>query len=331
MDLNCGVWEGIWMGSPPKKALFLILIFLILISYSFYTSKKLKAFTTVKNIPAKEVPPNPMYPYLIEEDQKCASGPPFLLLLIPSIPQENLNRDTLRKTWANETLVNGVNTTRLFLLGRSSSQEIQEKVMLESSNFHDIIQQDFIDSYNNLTLKTLMGIEWVSRLCPNVSYVMKIDSDMFLNPWFLMDKVLLPSSPVNVNFYTGLVVDSASPQRDKSSKWYMPLSQYSKDVYPSYCSGTSYIFSGDLAGRIYKKAHDINIFPFEDVFVGMCLQSIGIQISKPAGNWFLGEKMKYDRCQFASLVTVHHFTPQELLELWPDFTSPLETCNKQGA
>lgn len=322
------------MGSPLKKVIkvlfFIFLFFIILISYSFYTTQKIKASATPKNILTKEVPLNHIYPYLIEEDQKCARGSPFLLLLIPSIPQENLNRDVLRKTWANESIVHGINITRLFLLGRASSPEIQEKVMLESSKFHDIIQQNFTDSYNNLTLKTLMGIEWVSRLCPNVSYVMKIDSDMFLNPWFLMDKVLQPSFPAKVNFYTGLVVVDALPQRDKSSKWYMPFSQYPKNVYPPYCSGTGYILSGDLAGRIYRKATDFNIFPYEDVFIGMCLESIGIQISKPAGNWFIGNKMKYDRCQFSSLVTVHHFTSEELLELWSDFASTLETCKKLG-
>ncbi|XP_040202372.1 beta-1,3-galactosyltransferase 2-like [Rana temporaria] len=317
------------MGSSPKnfiKALFLVLIFIIiLISYNFHKSQKPKVVTT-----AKHVHLTPMYPYLIEEDQKCANGPPFLLLLIPSIPEETLNRDVLRRTWANETLVNGVNVTRLFLLGRPSSQEIQESIILESSNFHDIIQQDFFDSYNNLTLKTLMGIEWVSRICPNVSYVMKVDSDMFLNPWFLVEKVLQPSSPAKVNFYTGLLMLNALPQRDKSSKWYMPLSQYSKNVYPPYCSGTGYIFSGDLAGRIYKKASSFNIFPFEDVFIGMCLESIGIKVSRPAGNWFMGDKINYDRCQFSSIVTVHHFMPQELLKLWPDFINSLETCNKKG-
>ncbi|XP_072255689.1 beta-1,3-galactosyltransferase 2-like [Pyxicephalus adspersus] len=321
------------MESPPKKVfkvIFILFFFvIILVSYSLHTSQKLKIFPTPQNVPTKHSPVNALYPYLIEENQKCSNGPPFLLLLIPSIPPETQNRDALRRTWANETLINGVHILRLFLLGRPSSQETQEIVISESSNYHDIIQQDFLDSYNNLTLKTLMGIEWVSRLCPNVTYVMKVDSDMFLNPWFLLEKVLHPSLPAKVNFYTGLVVVGASPQRDKSSKWYMPLSQYSKDVYPPYCSGTGYIFSGDLAGKIYKKALSFHIFPFEDVFVGMCLESIGIQVSKPEGNWFIGEKMKYDRCQFASIVTVHHFTWQELLKFWPDFNSAPETCNKQ--
>lgn len=318
------------MGSSTQKvikALFLLLIFVIVfVTYNFQNGQEVKVITVSSPVTTNLTYPL-NYPYLIEENQKCARGPPFLLLLIPSIPRENLTRDVLRRTWANETLVDGVNISRLFLLGRPSSQEIQKTVLLESFQFHDIIQQDFIDSYNNLTLKTLMGIEWVSRVCPNVSYVMKIDSDMFLNPWFLIEKVLQPSSPAKVNFYTGLVVLSALPQRDKSSKWYMPLSLYSKKFYPPYCSGPGYIFSGDLVGRIYEIARGSHIFPFEDVFIGMCLERIGIPISKPAGDWFLGEKIKYDRCRFTKIVTVHHFMPQELLELWSNFTNALETCN----
>ncbi|XP_068130460.1 beta-1,3-galactosyltransferase 1-like [Hyperolius riggenbachi] len=324
--------------SYPRKKLLKFIIFLIFIAilgYKSNHSKKKDVFSTPdpsrvpqKNISEEPIPLNPLYSYIIEEGRKCVKDPPFLLLLIPSAPQDGLNRSNLRGTWAIETLVRGVRITRLFLLGRSSSQEIQADVNLESHTFHDIIQQDFIDCYQNLTLKTLMGLEWVSRFCPKVSYVMKIDSDMFFNPWFLVEKVLQPSTPAKKNFYTGLVVTGAIPNRQESSKWYMPLSQYSKEVYPPYCSGTGYLFSGDLSEKIYRQAQGLPMFPFEDVFIGMCLENIGVQISKPGGDWFIGEKISYDKCHFVNIVTVHHFRTDELLELWPDFTSALETCRK---
>ncbi|XP_063787477.1 beta-1,3-galactosyltransferase 2-like [Pseudophryne corroboree] len=322
--LCCGHWK-----RRSKSAIFVI--FVMLLSYIYHSTIKTRrdifSFPNTTSVPWKRS--TAMFPYLIEEDKKCTSGPPFLLLLIPSRPEETQTRNVLRKTWANETLMEGVHITRLFLLGRPTSNEngIQEKVIQESSMFHDIIQQDFIDSYNNLTLKTLMGMEWTSRLCPGVSYVMKIDTDMFFNPWFLVEKVLQPKTPPRVNYFTGLVVIGGPPFRDKGSKWYVSFEAYSKNIYPPYCSGTGYVLSGDLAEKIYMQAESLNIFPFEDVFVGICLEKIGIQISKPAGNWFLGEKIEYSRCQFAKLITVHRFTPDELLKLWPDFTEAVKTCS----
>ncbi|XP_075062899.1 beta-1,3-galactosyltransferase 1-like [Mixophyes fleayi] len=335
----------------PKAAIFIIFI-MILISYIYHSKSKnhvnflpsvplpgsssvpLPGSSSVplpgsSSVPQKQSTPQTtsMFPYLIEEERKCTIGPPFLLLLIPSRPEEAQTRNALRETWANETLINGINITRLFLLGSPTDNGTQETVVQESSMFHDIIQQDFIDSYINLTLKTLMGIEWVSRLCPNVSYVMKIDTDMFFNPWFLVERILQPQSPPRVNFYTGLMVVGGPPHRDKGSKWYVPFTSYSKNIYPPYCSGTAYVFSGDLAEKIYTQAKNSSIFPFEDVFVGMCLEKIGVQIYKLDGNWFIGEKINYDRCQFAKIVTVHRFTPDELLKLWPDFIEAVKTCS----
>ncbi|XP_056425109.1 beta-1,3-galactosyltransferase 2-like isoform X2 [Hyla sarda] len=268
-------------------------------------------------------PTTPRYPYRIEEDKKCKGDAPFLVLLIFSSPEEFHTRNVLRSTWANESLVSGVRIVRLFLLGMSNRSK---EVIEESEQFHDIIMQDFLDSYYNLTAKTLMGMEWVSRLCPNVKYVMKIDTDMFFNPWFLVEMVLQPQSPPKKNFFTGLIVHDALPHRDKESKWYISTEIYSQKYYPPYCSGTGYVFSGDMAKKIYLVAEVLQIFPFEDVFVGMCLQRLKVKISELREAWFIGERVPYARCKFTKLVTVHRFTPKELLEVWPDFLAAVETC-----
>ncbi|KAG9488466.1 beta-1,3-galactosyltransferase 2-like [Eleutherodactylus coqui] len=310
-------------GARLNKILILSVIFIIFIlGYTHdWRSQDEQIYSRVSQRTI-----TPLYPYLLEEDGKCADGAPFLLLLIPSAPQEFHTRNILRNTWANESLVNGVRINRLFLLGKSESNE--EKVMQESNRFHDILMQDFTDSYYNLTIKTLMGMEWVSRLCPNVKYIMKIDSDMFFNPWFLMEKILQPESPPKKNFLTGLIVHDALPHRDKGSKWYVSTKTYSKKFYPLYCSGTGYVFSGDMAKKIYLAAAGLPPFPFEDVFVGMCLQKLGVRIFEPSEKWFIGEKVPYDRCKFTKLITVHRFTPEELMTIWPDFLAALKTCNK---
>ncbi|XP_002941819.1 beta-1,3-galactosyltransferase 2 [Xenopus tropicalis] len=268
----------------------------------------------------------PLYPYLIEEPLQCRGEAPFLVLLIPSMPQDVLVRDALRKTWANESLIPGISIKRIFLLGRSFVNDIEISVEQESSTFHDIIQQDFLDTYRNLTVKTLMGIEWVSRLCPRASYVMKVDTDMFFNPWFLVRQILQPEKPLKLEFFTGLIIVSAVPFRNKDSKWYIPYEMYPKSYYPTYCSGTGYVFSGDLSPRIYKEAMGLTLLPFEDVFVGICLERMGVQISEPGGKWFVGERTEYNRCQFTKLVTDHHYSPDELLKLWPDFLKALGDC-----
>jgi beta-1,3-galactosyltransferase 1 len=68
-----------------------------------------------------------------------------------------------------------------FLLGDTDSLEMQNQVMDESSKYGDVIQEGFLDTYNNLTLKSVMLLKWVRSHCRHARYVMKTDDDMFVN------------------------------------------------------------------------------------------------------------------------------------------------------
>ncbi|NXQ31487.1 B3GT2 galactosyltransferase, partial [Alaudala cheleensis] len=93
-------------------------------------------------------------------------------------------------------------------------------VLQEEDEAHgDLLQQDFLDTYNNLTLKTLMGLEWVTRFCPNATYVMKADSDVFLNLEFLARRLLVPPRS---GFITGYVYRGTRPLRNPAYKWFVP-------------------------------------------------------------------------------------------------------------
>ncbi|XP_009081515.1 PREDICTED: beta-1,3-galactosyltransferase 2-like, partial [Acanthisitta chloris] len=68
------------------------------------------------------------------------------------------HRNSIRKSWGNESVVPGVDVVRLFMLGIETKDANEDLLMRESEQYHDIIQQDFLDTYNNLTLKTMMGM-----------------------------------------------------------------------------------------------------------------------------------------------------------------------------
>ena len=44
---------------------------------------------------------------------------------------------------------------------------------VESARHGDIVQERFIDSYYNLTVKSLMVVKWVTQNCDSFSYVLK--------------------------------------------------------------------------------------------------------------------------------------------------------------
>ncbi|XP_043937339.1 beta-1,3-galactosyltransferase 2-like [Protopterus annectens] len=284
------------------------------------------------SFPAKRYPLGLVYPYnysfILNEPEKCRHKLPFLLLLILSRPSEVMNRYIIRKTWGNESLVPGVSITRLFLVGvpLQLTDPYHHRLEEESATFHDIIQQDFVDTYVNLTIKTMMAMQWTSTFCPNVSYVMKVDSDVFLNTKHLIE-FLHPKMPLKTNYFAGYKALNAKPVRIKENKFYVPLELYELEYYPPYCLGQAYTFSGDLAEKIYNIAQTITAFNIEDAFVGLCLKTLGISISDTPHYLFQIEKINYDKCLFQKLIFVHRFPIDELQQVWTDFMTASDICS----
>ncbi|KAJ1173248.1 hypothetical protein NDU88_005086 [Pleurodeles waltl] len=284
-------------------------------------------------------PLSPIYPYnyrfLLNQPDKCKEEAPFLILLVVSKATDIETRHLIRATWGNETIIPGVVIKRLFLVGMEPlyTTPLQQALQEESLVFQDILQQDFVDSYRNLTVKTMMGMEWVAKYCPTASYVLKIDTDVFLNVDFLVNDLLRPKDPTRTNYFTGRILNNTGPIRNKAyKKWYIPKEFYPGDKYPPYCAGPSYLFSGDVATKIYNVAQLIPAFPMEDTFVGLCLHHLGIQITKPPNAVFHGYGMTFDRCEFYKLACVHPFSHKELLKVWPNFLPKNDTtCQKTAA
>ncbi|KAL0190527.1 hypothetical protein M9458_013225 [Cirrhinus mrigala] len=258
------------------------------------------------------------FKFLINEPNKCESTTPFLVLLISTNHKEFDARQAIRETWGDENTFTDVRILTLFLLGYSPEPVLNQMVEQESQIFHDILVEDFVDSYHNLTLKTLMGMRWVSSFCPNAQYVMKADSDIFVNMDNLVFNLLRPNSKPRRRFFTGRVINGG-PIRDVHSKWFMPRELYPDSRYPPFCSGTGYVFSGDIAELVYKTSLHTRLLHLEDVYVGLCLRKLGIQPFQ--NNGFNHWKMTYSLCRYRKILTVHQISPEEILRIWNDMSN----------
>ncbi|XP_058491191.1 beta-1,3-galactosyltransferase 2 isoform X1 [Solea solea] len=260
--------------------------------------------------------------YIINEPDKCVkmSPAPFLVLLIATEARKVEARNAIRQTWGNESVSPALGFIRLFMLGKSEGELglLQQRMLeAESQRHHDIIQQDFLDSYKNLTIKTLMGMNWVAMHCPQASYVMKTDSDMFVNTEYLIYKLLRPDLNPKKHYFTGNNMRGFAPNRNKNSKWYMPPELYPNEKYPTFCSGTGYVFSGDLAIKIYETSLCIRHLHLEDVYVGICLAKLGIEPTPPPNEFLFNHwRVSYSSCKYSHLITSHGFHPNELLKYW---------------
>ncbi|KAM9860834.1 beta-1,3-galactosyltransferase 2 [Aulostomus maculatus] len=284
---------------------------------------------TAPSTPPAYVSPGPYfveypnkYHFVINEPTMCKEQEPFVVLMVPVAPHNRAHRDIIRDTWGSESEVLGKVVKLFFLLGLhtgESGQQLQEQMLQESREHRDLIQSDFRDCYKNLTIKTMVMLEWLDAFCSGASYAMKIDSDTFLNVPKLIS--MLSSAPKR-NYMTGLVAGMAPVLRDPTSKWYVPEAIYPKSQYPRYALGLGYILSLDLPKKLLEASRHVRALYIEDVYLGLCMEYMRIPVSDPP-NWgfFQVFPVPYSRCAYANLVATTVNENTDRLWVWKDFKS----------
>uniref|UniRef100_A0A4W5M3H7 Hexosyltransferase n=1 Tax=Hucho hucho TaxID=62062 RepID=A0A4W5M3H7_9TELE len=268
------------------------------------------------------------YIFILDEPEKCREQNPFLVLMVPVAPYNRDAREAIRSTWGSERQVLGKEVCLFFLLGLPSGEEteqLQEKVLQESKEHQDLLQSNFLDSYKNLTIKTMVMMEWLSSRCPNASYAMKIDSDMFLNVNTLVNMLLLHAP--KQNYQTGLVAQWGAVLRDPNSKWYLPTEAFHETVYPPYALGLGYVFTLDLPRKLVEASRHVKAIYIEDVYLGLCMRHLGFRPTNPPnGNLFQVSHVAHDRCTYSRLIatTTHSITHQ--VNAWKDLHKPGLPC-----
>ncbi|XP_056615296.1 beta-1,3-galactosyltransferase 2-like [Triplophysa dalaica] len=267
------------------------------------------------------------YHFVTNEPEKCRKENTFVVLMVPVASGNTAARDAIRATWGTEKLVENKVVSMFFLLGSSSSEKntkVKKQLLEESTRYHDILQCDFLDTYHNLTIKTMVMLEWLARYCQNASYAMKVDSDIFLNVNNLV-KMLL-SAPTE-NYMTGLVTRAGRVLRDPRSKWYLPKTVYTPALYPPYALGLGYVLSLDLPKKLVEAAKRVKAVYIEDVYLGMCMKHLGISPTYPSRNdLFHVFPVKYNRCRYSKLIATTTRSLRDQVEFWKDLQKPQRPC-----
>jgi len=236
-----------------------------------------------------------------------SSSSPYLLVIVCSSVQNFEARYSIRQSWAQDT--NTLKNVKVvFLVGQQVNNTHQELLKNEHEEYGDIIQESFIDTYANLTVKSLMLLKWFSQNCDNTKYVMKTDDDMYINLVKLYDIVQSNKKP---NLLLGSLICNAIPIKDPYNKWYVPTYMFSEKKYPNYLSGTAYLMDKSAAGKLYNASLDTPMFHLEDIYVTGILSS-KVHI-RPADNiGFSYVRRKLNSCLFKQTVSTH---PVKLAEM----------------
>lgn len=276
-----------------------------------------------------------LFPMLLNHPEKCSGGT-YLLMVIKSVATQHDRREVIRKTWGKERVVNGKRVKTLFLLGMPSNEaeraNHQKLVEYEDYIYGDILQWDFLDSFFNLTLKETHFLRWFHTYCPRVRYVFKGDDDVFVSVENILE--FLGSRRHDKNLFVGDVIFNAKPIRNKDNKYYIPQAMYNKTHYPPYAGGGGFLMDGTLVRRLHYASETLELYPIDDVFLGMCLEVL--QVTPVKHNAFKtfglvknkNSKLNKEPCFFQSMIVVHKLLPSDLLHMWNLVNSNLVCSQK---
>ncbi len=121
------------------------------------------------------------FPYLRNPTHTCLPDDEVdLLVLVASAVGHTDRRAAIRATWGRKDEAAARRARVVFMLGRGEAEDGDEE---------DVLQEDFVDSYHNLTIKTMMGLKWAAVFCPQAKFLLKTDDDIFVNLPLLTDEI----------------------------------------------------------------------------------------------------------------------------------------------
>ncbi|KAL3857930.1 hypothetical protein ACJMK2_012555 [Sinanodonta woodiana] len=205
--------------------------------------------------------------YLINNPNICQNKESLsFLVMVHSAVFHFEQREFLRRTWANKDLLLSHTMRVLFIVGLPQESSVQKRLQIENDQHGDIVQGNFIDDYHNLTHKGVMGFKWISENCKNVKYVIKIDDDVFVNIFYLIETVLpvVEKHPRHIFCYTRVNNTVARNGRHAVDKHYF---SGMRRLPFSFCAGPFVLVPNELVVKLYAASLTTPFLWLDDVYL----------------------------------------------------------------
>ncbi|KAM6041799.1 LOW QUALITY PROTEIN: N-acetyllactosaminide beta-1,3-N-acetylglucosaminyltransferase 3 [Chlamydotis macqueenii] len=259
------------------------------------------------------------FPALLGVPGKCGgskgSSDVFLLLAIKSSPVNYERQEMIGKTWGQEGTFEGPLIRRVFQL------------WLEQREHGDVLQWKFKDTFFNLTLKHLAG---GALPC----FIFNGDDDIFVNTGNVIHFAMVSQRAKRRHLMVGQLFINTTPIRIQHSKYFAPTQLLASNRYPPYCGSGGMLMSGYTALIISQESQNIELFPINNVYLGMCPQKAGLRPTSHVGIRIVGvgapaNADPFDPCYYRELLLVHRFMPYETVVMWDTIHQPQLQCGKR--
>ena len=171
------------------------------------------------------------------------------------------------------------------------------------SENEDIVVSSFVESYQNLTLKSLSMLYYAEKIINDnrVNWFRgvfaKIDDDVLIDSSRFpatLKSLILKRNAFPKGFLCKLNTNS-TPSRTESDKWYVSEREFEPDLFPPYCDGPAYFFRAKDVNSLLEEIEpgETRWIGLEDVFItGILRMNARIAINA------------------ASFIAIDHFYPK---------------------
>ncbi|XP_048484786.1 beta-1,3-galactosyltransferase 5 isoform X2 [Plutella xylostella] len=246
-------------------------------------------------------------------DSLCSGfAPDGVVALVTSSPARAARRRIIRDTWASAV-------PTFFFLGLDGSKDELADIYYESKLHNDMVVFEFVDTYQNLTLKTAAMLQWGQRAlrrwaerCDGARFVLKTDDDITVNPWRLRDVAREHANDALV----GYIFEDAAVRRSPFNKNFIPRWLYPEDNYPEYLSGAGYLINEYLP-EIVEASYKVPLINIEDVYFTylVAVKALGLPLSHD-DRLSPFQPVVPLACAYWDFASMHSMTPATIASAW---------------
>lgn len=240
-----------------------------------------------------------------------------IVIVVLSCRKNFVQRNLIRQTYGSIRNMNNVHILAVvFMLGSMDAPDVEKtdfrKVEAERVQFGDVIVGNFVDTYRNLSRKSIMAYNWLTAFCQNADIVVKTDDDVLLNIFKLTEELGKWTASTIRSFTIYCAIHwNEEIVRDESSVYYVSPEEYSgAEKFPMHCAGVGYVTSIGVIRKIadeISKSFQGSVCTHEDVFmtgiVPEKINSAGKELVKFINRndewiFYISENSVYDDAQY---------------------------------
>lgn len=199
-----------------------------------------------------------------------------LVIFVKSRVESSGLREIIRNTWAHTHAIEKWSIATIFLVGKSDSKYLNRNLQNEGRDKQDLLVGDYIDDYQNLTAKSVSGLQWFTNECLDAKNYLSVDDDVFPDlPLILGFLNKNENSQVELACLYNYIQHARVTRK---GKWQTSWESYGKEFYPVYCEGACYSMPRWAAVKLFKNAQvTFRDAPVDDAFLtGVLREKAGL-------------------------------------------------------